>query len=143
MEQKISTPQSFYVSPLVRCLATADISFSGLELPVDRPYTPEIKELFREAIGVHTCDRRSSKAYIHKHYRSYGFEDGFVEEDPLWSATKRETDSAQDVRTKSVLDEVFSHDRNTYISITSHSGEIGSLLRGEHLMQRSDLYTNQ
>jgi hypothetical protein len=27
-----------------------------------------------------------------------------------------------------VLDDVFRHDRSTYISITSHSGEIGAIL---------------
>ena len=32
-------------------------------------------------------------------------------------------------RSKAVLDDVFSSDENTYISISSHSGEIGSILR--------------
>lgn len=42
----------------------------------------------------------------------------------------RETDSAQDARSKIVLDDVFSNDDATYLSVTSHSGEIGALLRG-------------
>ena len=89
-----------------------------------------IKELFREAIGVHTCDRRSSKSEIQKAYPSYVFEEGFKEEDPLWDPIVRETDSAQDARSKIVLDDVFGSDDKTYLSVTSHSGEIGSLLRG-------------
>jgi len=127
--QKIRTPESYYSSPLMRCLATANLTFSGLDLPSTHPFAPHIKELFREAIGVHTCDRRSSKTAIHDAYPNFTFEKGFKEEDPLWDAIVRETDSAQDERSKTVLDDVFSHDDNTWISISSHSGEIGSILR--------------
>lgn len=55
-----------------------------------------------------------------------------MEEDPLFKKTLRETDGAQDQRTKVVLDDVFSTDKNTWISLSSHSGEISSLLRGEY-----------
>lgn len=54
-----------------------------------------------------------------------------MEEDPLFSATLRETGRAQDQRTKVVLDDVFTNDGKTWISLSSHSGEISSLLRGE------------
>jgi broad specificity phosphatase PhoE len=128
--QKIPTPESYYASPLTRCLQTAFHTFSNLSLPADRPFIPQIKELFREEIGVHTCDRRRSKSYIQQHYPTCAFEDGFAEEDPLWVPDVRETADAQDVRTKTVLDDVFANDTNTYISISSHSGEIASILRG-------------
>lgn len=42
-----------------------------------------------------------------------------------------EVSTDQDVRSKKVLDEVFGSDDSTWISITSHSGEIGSILRGK------------
>lgn len=129
-EQKIPTPQSYYVSPLRRCLHTAAVTFENLT-GLSHPFIPTIKELFREAIGVHTCDRRSNKTWIAENYPTYRFEEDFVEDDPLWDAITRETNSAQDVRSRTVLDDVFSQDANTYISITSHSGEIGSILRGE------------
>ncbi|KAF8862429.1 phosphoglycerate mutase family protein [Acephala macrosclerotiorum] len=128
-EQKISTPQSYYSSPLLRCMQTAEHTFTGLDLPADRPFIPTIKELIREVIGVHTCDRRSSKTVIHEKYPNWPFEEGFQEEDELWSATLRETAEAQDQRTKVVLDDIFSDDKNTHISISSHSGEIASILR--------------
>jgi len=127
--EKIPTPESYYTSPLARCLATANITFSGLNLPSRHPFIPEVKELFREAIGVHTCDRRSSKTAIHEMFPTFTFEEGFKEDDPLWDPIVRETDSSQDARSKIVLDDVFSHDDGTYLSISSHSGEIGSLLR--------------
>jgi argininosuccinate synthase len=73
----------------------------------------------------------SSKSVIHKAYPTFVFEDGFQEEDLLWRKDERETAAAQDIRTKVVLDDVFSSDKNTWISISSHSGEISSLLRGK------------
>lgn len=36
----------------------------------------------------------------------------------------------ENIRSKTALDEVFSSDDSTYISITSHSGEIASILQG-------------
>jgi broad specificity phosphatase PhoE len=130
-QQKIPMPQSYYTSPLSRCLETAKLTFTGLELPSRHPFIPEIKELFREAIGVHTCDRRRSKTFIHENYPTYTFEMGFAEDDPLWNPITRETESAEDARSKTVIDDVFSNDFNTYISITSHSGTIASILRGK------------
>jgi broad specificity phosphatase PhoE len=52
--QKIPYPQSYYVSPLTRCLKTANLTFSGLDLPVYYPFLPMIKELLREGISIHT-----------------------------------------------------------------------------------------
>jgi broad specificity phosphatase PhoE len=128
--QKIQTPQSYYTSPLLRCMATASITFFGLPLPEDRPFKPLIKELIREAIGAHTCDRRSSKTIIHEHYPDWPFEVGFAEEDPLWDAELRESNEAMSRRLREGLDEIFGSDENTWISISSHSGAIGSILRG-------------
>ncbi|MCJ1303628.1 hypothetical protein MMC08_006438 [Hypocenomyce scalaris] len=128
-EQLIPVPQKYYTSPLTRCLATANITFSSLKLPASRPFVPVVKELLREVNGVHTCDRRSTKSYIHNHYPEYGIEDGFAEKDELWRAGARETDPALDVRLTELLDDVFSHDDSTFISFTSHSGAIGAILR--------------
>jgi broad specificity phosphatase PhoE len=129
-EQKIPAPQRYYTSPLTRCLTTANLTFFGLNLPVFHPFVPEVKELLRETISGHTCDRRSSKTYIHTAFPTYTFEDGFSENDTLWEALHGETDVDQDIRSKKVLDDIFLSDSSTYISITSHSGEISSLLRG-------------
>jgi broad specificity phosphatase PhoE len=121
-------PQSYYTSPLSRCLTTANITFAGLSLPASRPFVPTVKEFFRESISIHTCDRRSSKSYIHDLVPWYKFEDGFAETDPLWNGVTAEDSSGQFARSKVVLDEVFTDDEATWISVTSHSGEIGSIL---------------
>lgn len=128
-KEMIPMPEKYYTSPLHRCLATANVTFSGLKLPATRPFIPEVKELMREVIGVHTCDRRSSKTYIHSEFPAYIIESGFTKNDELWSPGVRETDPSMDSRLKTLLDDVFSHDESTCISFTSHSGAISGLLR--------------
>lgn len=128
--QRIPVPEVYYVSPLLRCQQTAWNTFFGLSLPSDRPFKPIIKELLRECIGVHTCDKRSSKTQIQARYPDWIFEDGFTETDELWSSTLRETNEAVDQRTKLVLDDILLNDKHTFVSISSHSGQIGSTLRG-------------
>jgi hypothetical protein len=95
-------------------------------------FRPKIKEIFRETIGVHTCDRRSRKSEIGSVWEDKGFvfEAGFEEEDSLWRPYERETEAGEDVRSRQALKEVFMDSTNTWISITSHSGQISSLLRG-------------
>ena len=78
---------------------------------------------------THTCDRRSNKTFIETLFPSFTFEPNFPENDPFWSGIVAETSAAQDSRSKRVLDDLFAHDANSWLSITSHSGEIRSLLR--------------
>ncbi|KAM0713804.1 hypothetical protein Q7P37_010766 [Cladosporium fusiforme] len=122
-------PESYYTSPMTRCTRTANITFSDLELPSSSPFIPVVKEFFREGISTHTCDRRNSKTYIQNLFPEYVIEPGFTEEDELWSGILAEPSGAQDARSRQVLDDVFSKDNHTWLSITSHSGEIRSLLR--------------
>jgi broad specificity phosphatase PhoE len=128
--QHLPAPESYYTSPLTRCLQTAALTFDVLALPADRAFAPVVKERLREVLGVHTCDRRSSRSRIREMYPEWQFEDGFAEEDPLWEADVRESPEAQDVRTRELLDDVFGSDGKTYVSFSSHSGEIASVLRG-------------
>lgn len=127
--EKIPFPQKYYTSPLSRCLATAELTFADLPLPRRYPFIPTVKEGLREGISEHTCDRRSNRTYIHENYPSYKTEPGFPEFDPLWTGMTAETRPAQDFRSKQLLDDIFTHDWSTYLSFTSHSGEIASLLR--------------
>jgi broad specificity phosphatase PhoE len=124
----IPLPQTYYSSPLLRCLATAYYTFSGLPHTPESPFIPTIKELLRESIGVHTCDRRSSKSTIHELYPEWPFEEGFAENDPLWVPDLQETNAAMVVRARSAMDDIFGADGKTHISISSHSGMIASLL---------------
>lgn len=83
----------------------------------------------RETIGIHTCDRRSSKTAIHEEYPEYIIEEGLTEDDELWHAEQRESDSARNARIKIFLDDIFAANTdNTFISVTAHSGAITSIL---------------
>lgn len=124
----IPPPETYYVSPLTRTIETAQLSFKDLELPKDRPYKPLIKELVRETLGVHTCDHRSTASHIKKEFPNIQLEPGFAEEDPLYKSDYREPDSARKYRLSLFLDDVFEHDKGTFLSFTSHSGAITSIL---------------
>ena len=128
-DDKIPYPQAYYVSPLDRCLQTAQITFAALDLPAANPFVPVVKELLREGIGIHTCDRRSSRAYIAQTYPSYTIETGFAEHDPLWVPDLRESDAAHTHRMTQFLEDVFMDNKNTFVSLTSHSGSIAAILR--------------
>ncbi|KAH8423448.1 histidine phosphatase family protein [Aspergillus melleus] len=129
IEAGIPAPQSYYASPLNRCLATASITFKGTGLPLTEPFRPLLKELLRETIGLHTCDSRSSKSAILAEYPLVRFEEGFAEEDPLYDPDLRESDTARDVRFRDLFQDIFAHDENTYLSLTAHSGAITSMLQ--------------
>jgi len=130
MNQGIPVPQSYYVSPLDRCLATANVTFTGLKdvLPRESPFVPVVKELLREALGVHTCDRRSSREDIVKNYPGYVIEEGFTEMDQLWDPDVRESNGQIRARLKTLLDGIVINDENMFISLTSHSGAISAML---------------
>ncbi|KAL4808771.1 histidine phosphatase superfamily [Aspergillus unguis] len=127
----IPAPESYYVSPLLRCCETARVTFEGVGLPgtdEGTGFKPVVKELLRETLGLHTCDARSPKSVISKAYPNYIFEENFSEEDPLHKADLRESDSARDARFYEFLSDIFAHDGNTFLSLTAHSGAITSIL---------------
>ncbi|KAI9670508.1 MAG: hypothetical protein M1817_004375 [Caeruleum heppii] len=130
VKDKIPAPESFYTSPLSRCTVTANLTWSTLDLP-HRPdkFKPTVKELLREAIGIHTCDRRRNKTEIANRFPSYKFEPSFTESDQLWAYDEREIESQQQYRLTQLLDDVFQTDDRTFISMTSHSGAIGNILK--------------
>ncbi|CAP93092.1 hypothetical protein N7489_004254 [Penicillium chrysogenum] len=131
-EQRIHTPDHYYVSPMTRALKTANLTFTGLDMPKhSAAFKPTVKELFREGISVHTCDHRRSRSYIHDLFPHWPIEHGFTEEDELWNGVTAEPSGAQDVRSAQALGDVFftSSKKKSFVSITSHSGEISSILR--------------
>lgn len=122
-------PQSYYVSPLQRCLRTAYLIYSNLSLPESRPFLPTVREFFREGVSIRTCDRRATRSSIHALYPGFHIDPSFTQKDKLWSGEYAETSSAQDARSRQTLDKLFKTDPHTIVSITTHSGEAASLLR--------------
>ncbi|KAH9075800.1 phosphoglycerate mutase-like protein [Lactarius deliciosus] len=122
----VPIPQEYYCSPLTRAIRTFELTFVDV-LPAH--LKPLIVENCREENGEHTCDRRRTRSEIHSDFPGFAFEEGFEEEDVLWSP-ERETKESAERRAKLLLDRVFENGRdNTYISVTTHSGWINALLR--------------
>ncbi|GAK63766.1 phosphoglycerate mutase [Moesziomyces antarcticus] len=152
-------PTKLYSSPLSRALSTMEISYdhillnnpnATIETPaagntIDsilggilgklgeaRYVKPEIKELFREEYGEHTCDQRRTRSQIARDYPNVRFEAGFSEEDQLWTTT-REQDAHLDARIQQALTQVWNEaQQDQVISLTSHSGVMQSLFRVTH-----------
>ncbi|KAF5025552.1 hypothetical protein F66182_2360 [Fusarium sp. NRRL 66182] len=121
--------ESYYASPLARCVVTARETFKGLDLPKSKPFEPVVKEYLREGMTVHTCNRRSNKTYIETLAPKVKFEKGFTEHDELWKGDLSETAEHQLARSKELLDDVFTSDNSVWISFTSHSGQITGILQ--------------
>lgn len=122
-EAGIPIPQKFYCSPLTRALRTNVITFAGLT----RTNTTVLENL-REQYGIHTSDKRRSASYIRDAFPTFSIEDGFVEEDTLWTAELYESPESAACRARTVLDRIFNFDKETYISITGHSEIFKALL---------------
>ncbi|KAK2697501.1 hypothetical protein QWA68_004425 [Fusarium oxysporum] len=120
---------SYYTSPLARCVETAVETFQSLKLPKNKPFVPMVKELLREGVSIRTCDHRRSKSFIKTLAKKIKFEKGFSDKDKLWTGKEGETGEHQLARSKEVLDDIFTSDNAVWISISSHSGEITKLLQ--------------
>jgi len=124
-------PEKYFVSPMERACLTAEITFQPLQqsgtLGVAE-FIPTVKELLREANGVHTCDRRSKRSVIAANYLEWKIEDGFSEDDELWDPVYRETDQALTYRAALLLDDILrlsqdgSAGKGSFLSLTAHGG---------------------
>ena len=99
-------------------------------------------EKIREGTGIHTCDRRSTVSYIKEHYPSYNVDrdPNLSEEDEFWTVERREPEEALTQRLRSFFDDLFDSSdgadgegilgpETERVSITSHSGAIGAMMR--------------
>jgi broad specificity phosphatase PhoE len=122
-------PQKFLSSPLSRAASTLNLTWSNIAITTSPYAKPTFMEMLRESIGLHTCDQRRRKHYLHKIYPNYTFECGFQKEDELWGPVYQETDAQQEVRLRRVLNEIWEKEEATYISITAHSGTVAAILK--------------
>ncbi|KAK1759839.1 Phosphomutase-like protein 3 [Echria macrotheca] len=132
LTSKIPFPQSFYVSPMARCLATANETFATLGVwDGSRGFAPVVKELLRETLNACTCSWRHPKSWIHARFPTYRFEPDFSEDDVLFRpgiVTEYANSTAQRVRVRRLLDDVFTGDNSTYISFSTHGVVISPIL---------------
>jgi len=132
----IPVPTVFYSSPLTRASRTLEITWTGITLSnashhghLHPSHKVVVAENCRETYGVHTCDKRRTKSWIADNFPLYTFNEGFTEEDELWTADERETTEHIIARAQSILDDIWQkYPAETYVSITAHGGIIGALL---------------
>jgi len=133
-QEGVPLPEAMYCSPFRRAIRTCHITFGGWFLPQDvhgdvNGIYPIIIEDFRETLGVHTCDLRSPRSKIEAEFGPlFKFENGFVEDDELWTKDHRELGEEHDVRTRRALAEIMAVD-GAFVSVTVHDGVIRSVLR--------------
>lgn len=101
---------------------------------------------------MNTCDSRSARSKLEAEFGAvFAFENGFVENDELWTKDHRERDEEHDVRTRKALAKIMTADgackplfrihfppsnfffgrltASLVISVTVHDGVIRSVLR--------------
>jgi broad specificity phosphatase PhoE len=124
----IPFPGTIYTSPLARTLETTRLAFANVTATHGPPFQPIIKELLRERLTNHTCDRRSSLSWIKEHYPDYIVEPGFSEDDVLWSSSREETEEEHVARKQRLLEDMFENDGNEFVALTTHSYAISAIL---------------
>jgi broad specificity phosphatase PhoE len=126
--EKVPIPGTIYTSPLTRCLETTRLVFAKTIEGQGVQFRPIVKELLRERLTDHTCDRRSSRSWIEEHYPDYVIESGFSEEDRLWTGGRWESVEEHMARKHRVLEEIFATDENAFVALTVHSYAISAIL---------------
>lgn len=127
-EAAIPLPETIYTSPLTRCLETTKLVYSPVLTKHNRPLQPIVKELLRERLTDHTCDKRSSRSSIESRYPGYVIEPGFQKEDVMWKADAFETADEHTARMQHLLEDIFANDEAQFISLTTHSYAISAIL---------------
>lgn len=105
------------VSPLDRTLETYAHVFANLtQLPATA------MEITRETLGVCPCDQRKAMRDKVINYPQVDFSGIKDEEDVLWTAEHRESDTEIEVRALKFLNEVYWNHQDDRITVVSHSG---------------------
>lgn len=127
--KKLIIPTKFFTSPFRRSIDTLINTWNNI---IDlQKIKPLIQENWRETIGDHTCDKRSTRSIIVEKYQSLGFiiESDFEEEDIYWKSDWRESVAEQAIRQNKGLQQLFNDNPfDQIVSITSHSGSIRTQL---------------
>ncbi|KAJ4360517.1 putative phosphoglycerate mutase pmu1 [Didymosphaeria variabile] len=115
---EVPLPDVIFSSPLRRCLETTKIAYKDDLAMVgstsESIRRPLVKEKLRERLGVHLCDKRSTKC--------------FTEEDELWKADVRETLDEHMTRAAQLLEDIFEREGDeAIVSLTAHSGALMAL----------------
>jgi broad specificity phosphatase PhoE len=125
---KVPLPKAIYTSPLTRCLQTTKGVF-GLVFAVNRKeFKPVVKELLRERLTDHTCDRRSDKSLITQNFPEYIVSSEMTENDSLWRSDESETEEDHRIRIQKLFEDIFTNDDNECLALVTHSYTISAII---------------
>lgn len=132
-EHSMPIPHRIFVSPFTRSCETLKNTMRGVCMQPDGTgMHPFIVENLRETIGMHLCDKRSSKTVICERQEGWGFEfeEGFAEEDELYKPDWRESVPELAVRANKFLQWLFGdeHNREEIVWNCTHSGQIRAMI---------------
>jgi broad specificity phosphatase PhoE len=127
-ENGFPLPDAIYTSPLARCLQTTKLVFKDVMLGHGREFKPTVKELLRERLTGHTCDRRRSKTWIRETYPEYEIEPTFEESDRLWSLEEIESNEEHVARKQTLLEDIFRSESGMLVALVTHSYAISAVL---------------
>lgn len=115
-------PQVVIVSPLLRAIQTAQISFEHV---YDKPEIPWVShEGCREELGVLVCNRRRPLSHIKHDFPNIEFLGEMTEEDTLWNPTHREADSAKSERIYNFLVNFLARRPESEMAVVGHSATL-------------------
>ncbi|QIW98183.1 hypothetical protein AMS68_003701 [Peltaster fructicola] len=126
-------PEQLYSSPLTRCIQTVTLASQALDdneknHNKDAP-SIRVAECLRETLGVHTCDRRSTRSDLATSFPHLMFDEDFTENDELWQTDHRESFEECTARLTVWLQKLFAEDASDVLLVAAHSGSIRALLR--------------
>lgn len=127
----VPLPGTVYTSPLVRCLETTRLVYTDVFAALTGgPLRPVVKEVLRERVTNHTCDRRSDRAALVAAYPECDFEHGFTETDMQWRARPAAAETAEQhrARKQALLEDIFAYDAAEFVALVSHSYAVTALL---------------
>jgi broad specificity phosphatase PhoE len=114
----ILNPELVVVSPLLRAVQTAKLSFSDF---YQNPKIPWIAhEGCREELGVLVCNKRRPLSQIMEDFPDLQFWE-MTEEDSLWDPTQRESNESKSGRIYEFLVEFIANRPESEIAVIGHS----------------------
>jgi broad specificity phosphatase PhoE len=115
-------PELVVVSPLLRAIQTAQISFGHV---VDQANIPWLAhEGCREELGVLVCNKRRPLSLIQGDYPNIEFSGDMSEEDTLWHPTERESGISKSNRIYDFLVNFLAQRPESEIAVVGHSATL-------------------
>ncbi|KAI1082215.1 phosphoglycerate mutase-like protein [Whalleya microplaca] len=124
-KKALPLPETVYTSPLARCLETTKLIFKNI---LGKGIRPVVKEGLRERLTGRPCDARHPPSWIKERYPDFEIEQGFPEANENWKDRSSESIEDHEVRVRALFEDIFTNDKSTIISFTTHSYAISSIL---------------